>query len=252
MNSETLTIDLLKHNDIKNVLFDMDSTLVDTDPYFEKNMKSVIEKIIYIDTNTNDVVINYVFSLAKEIFKEVGKPMLVDQLVNQAITKYYDENNIQYDSTILKTEIEKLFENFYTVSPEVFPSTLELLKKLKDNDIKIGVYSHAQYEWTGIKIRKIKEKYIQKYMEEIDIPYTTTDISQSKDADGWGEAGKRLNFNISETLVIGDSWSSDILPAISAGYRFLVHLYKGKEIKTVDSKSSIFYTSDLQTLVSKF
>ncbi len=48
----------------------------------------------------------------------------------------------------------------------------------------MGVYSHAQESWTKKKIEKIQKAFKNKYKQDLDLPFYTTDINDLKDSIG--------------------------------------------------------------------
>lgn len=234
-----------KDKNIKYVLFDMDSTLVDTSTYFTEEMIKVISKSICIifpdiDEDKRNEISNEIREICRSIHRANGVPMLVYELTYKGILKYFNQNKIKYNQKRkVKIFIKEQYFNFYLTSPYLYPSTLSVLNEISNCEIPIFVYSHAQTEWTQIKIDEIRKEYTKRYNKDINIPFFTTDIKDTKDRTGWGNAAKYHNINIKETLVVGDSISSDILPAIEAGYINLIYITNNKEIEKLDIDSNI-------------
>lgn len=174
--------------------------------------------------------------------------MLVEQLTLEAIETYLKENSIPYKKESIEKSLKQSLKNFYNISPTLYPYTLKTLNQIKNAGIKMGVYSHAQKQWTEIKIEKIKKSYKRKYDKDIDLPFYTTDINDLKDCDGWKKAGKYLKFDINRTLVIGNSLTSDIYPAIDAGYRCLIYLVYDKGIPVIEKEARVYITQNLGTI----
>ncbi|GEM_PF-1084844 len=245
-------VNLLSQNKIKNVLFDMDNTLLDTEEYFRKEMTDVIAKsiseILKKPLDMLEDIPSEIYKLSLVIWKEVGYPMEVDKLTILAVEKYCEINNIVYNQKEIEKKIVKLFSNFYTISPELFPGTLKTLRAFKSNGVKIGIYSHAQHDWTGKKVEKIIEEYKKIYHEKLELSFFTTDITDMKDTLGWQNAGKHLNFELDKTLVIGDSFTSDIYPAIEAGYQYVIYLSHTDEIPQIETKHKMYISKNISTI----
>lgn len=239
-----------EENKIKYVLFDMDTTLVDTSTYFTAKMHKVIYKsLLYVFPNLpRDERLNIskeIREICRSIHREKGTPLLVTELTFKGILKYLDMNNIKFkDKKKLELEIENQYKNFYHTCPKIFPKTLRILHKLNQLEIPVYVYSHAQIEWTQIKIDSIKNGYKKLYKDEINIPFFTTEISSTKDSIGWKQAAKYHNLDIKKTLVVGDSLTSDILPAIEAGYINLIYLSVNKDIPEINIENINFKIVD--------
>jgi hypothetical protein len=106
----------------------------------------------------------------------------------------------------------------------------------------IVFHSHAQEEWTEIKIDKIlKACGLDKL--GIKLPFLGTPLNRDKDAKSWAEAYSLANtyfgINVSpeHVLNIGDNWDADIYPAFQAGCKNFVWINNSqKERETNESK----------------
>lgn len=240
-------------NNIKYIIFDMDRTLVDTGPYFNKRMYKAMLKVIkniYPNKSISKQmeITSQIRSISNDIFLKNPIPTPVDQLSYQAFEIYFSDNKKDYDKEEILKSLKLSFKNFYNISPSLFPYTVKTLNQIKNAGIKMGVYSHAQQQWTEKKIEKIKNAYKRKYDKDLDLPFYTTDIKDSKDCDGWKKAGKYLKFDIDRTLVVGDSLTSDIYPAIDAGYRCLVYLVYDKGIPKIEKEARVYITQNIGTM----
>ncbi len=240
-------------NSIKYVLFDMDRTLVDTGPYFQKRMfDTVLELVKKIFENRNlaeqKEITENILKISSDFYRKTYSPMLVDQLTLLAVEKYLSENKIGYHRDDIELFLKEQYKDFYNISPSLFPYTTDTLNQIDKLNIKMGVYSHAQDSWTKKKVDKIKQEYKEKYNRDLDLSFFTTDINDSKDSLGWKKAAKHLNFTINNTLVIGDSLTSDIYPAIDAGYKYIVYLHHSNPIPKIEGSADVYITENLGTI----
>ena len=237
------------------VLFDMDRTLVDTKLYFQEEMTNAILNIVTSITSGLSLkeelrITQEIIEIGNEMYRKENCPMLIDTFSLEAISIYCKDNGIEIDKNIVLKKLRSLYKDFYFTSPTLFPYTTKVLNKISKLNIKIGIYSHAQQEWTRIKVEEIKRIYRKKYKKDISINFFTTDINDSKDKLGWESAGKYFNLDKKRTLVVGDSLTSDIYPAVSAGYKYLVYLsHTNKEVKIENfDNSKIFVIKNLGRL----
>jgi len=247
---------IINNKTIKFVLFDMDRTLVDTATYFDEEMTNAIINIvakIYPDfpLKKQIKVTKEILKLADEIFQRDKTPTLVDSLTLDALVQYFKKKN----TTIKKTEISKslksLYKEFYITSPLTFPYTVKTLHKFNRLGIKMGVYSHAQKGWTKIKVANIKKEYLNRFQMNLKLPFFTTKITDSKDKMGWVNAGRHFKIDFKNTLVVGDSLSSDIYPAIQAGYGYVLYLNHNIKGEIPSNKvSKVYQTKNLGTIFS--
>lgn len=246
---------LFLDNTITFVLFDMDGTLVDTHTYFQEEMTNAILKTvskIFPNKTLKQLltITKKILNIGDNIYENQKSPIPVTELSKKAITEYLNEKKIKTDEKELYKTIESSYKEFYLTSPLPFPYTISALHKITELNIPIGVYSHAQEEWTKVKVEKIRDDYFKKYKEDIKIPFFTTPITDLKDKEGWIKAGKYYNTNLQKTLVVGDNLLADINAAIDAGYKYLVYLsHSNKPVKIEKRKNvKIFVTKNLKTI----
>lgn len=221
---------------IDSVLFDMDSTLIDTNRYYKEETERVIRvalEKVYKNTSQKEMyqmILKVREIMIQKYINREKKPSLIYEETKEALRIFLEDNNIDEEAINNAVEsIPKHFKDFYLSSPPLYPKTLEVLHSIQENNIRKGVYSHAQRAWTEIKIERIRKLYYQKYNTLLSLPFFTTDIQDDKNSYGWKMAARFLNFKLENTLVIGDNLESDIIPAINAGCKNLVHISKNVE-----------------------
>jgi beta-phosphoglucomutase-like phosphatase (HAD superfamily) len=221
-----------KKQGIDSVIFDMDSTLVDTDPYYidkmiEISLMCVIELFPNESKEKHTKLTEEILLLSGEIHRRKDNPLLITDLSVQSFEEYMQKNGEDLTKermNVIKRMIKEYFKDFYTNSPVIFPDTIKILNLVESVGIPIGIYSHAQVEWTKVKIEYIKREYRKRYKKEIELPFFTTDINEQKNNDGWVLAAKNLGFNLERSLVVGDNFKADIEAAISGGCKNLIHI----------------------------
>ena len=246
---------LFKDNIITFVLFDMDRTLVDTHSYFQEEMTNATLRTvskIFLDKSLKELlnITKDIINIGNNIYENQKYPILVDKLTINALLEYLNKKKIKINKTELYKTVESSYKEFYLTSPLPYPYTIDALHKITEFNIPIGIYSHAQDEWTRIKVEKIRDDYFKKYKEDIKIPFFTTAITNLKDKEGWIKAGKYHNTNPQKTLIVGDSLTADIYAAIDAGYKYLVYLSHSNKPVRIEKRgdAKIFVTKNLKTI----
>ena len=246
---------LFKSSIITFVLFDMDRTLVDTHAYFQEEMTNsilhTVSKIFPAKPLKKQLKITKeIVDIANKIYEQQKYPILVDTLSKLALSQYIKEKKVKINKKEVYKVLKSSYKEFYLTSPQPFPYTIGAIHKIKSFNIPIGVYSHAQNEWTKIKVDRIRNEYFKKYGKDIEIPFFTTDITDLKDKEGWIKAGKYHKINPKRTLVVGDSLTSDIYAAIDAGYKYAVYLTHTNKYVEVEQRAhaKIFVTKNLSTV----
>lgn len=226
-----------KKRKISSVIFDMDNTLVDTRPYYIKVMNSagsVISKTInkYTENPMDEVfVMERVNEIAFDTYNKDSKPRLITDQYVSATKAFLKEIKLSSKTKQIVKTVDTLFDDFYNQPPNLYPSTLRILNIIDSTeDINISIYSHAQHNWTKIKVEKIQELYKKKYKKQIELKFVTTPIEESKDSLGWKRAAEIVDTTLENSLVIGDNWHADILPAVYAGCKNLIWINRKRSL----------------------
>jgi len=83
---------------------------------------------------------------------------------------------------------------------------------------KVVFNSHAQDDWTQIKIQ-----YIASQIGQVDtLPYVSVPITEDKNTESWLQAYSKVDTKPENTLTVGDNFTADIIPAIEAGCKSVV------------------------------
>ena len=209
----------LKSDGIKKIFFDMDSTLVKTAEGFQESiwefsgwiaeeggleMEEVNER--YMETI---VGLRGEFSVRPEIS---GATMeIVRRWCGVEESERYDE------------EVGKMME-LYMDSFEECEGASEIVDLVFKTGVWMGVITLAGEEWTR---RKIRKHFFGKFED-----FYCVDPAGLKDTKAWKKGMNELNVLPENAMVIGDSWKSDIVPALELGVKKIVWINrKGEDHK---------------------
>lgn len=219
---DSKTESIFETGEIQYVVFDADDTLFDTGPYYREAMLAMGEmsSLLISPKLSAKHEAERIFQRGVEIHKQVQRPMLLNLLLGQAIESIYGTNypNRNHVENYLKHRVEQ----FYKQSPRILPGVLPVLEMLDSRGIQIGIHSHAQEEWTEIKVEYLRNRFFDAYGREITVPYYTTSIDSQKNEYGWKDAINYFGFTVQNTLVVGDNLRDDILAAHTIGVPNLV------------------------------
>jgi phosphoglycolate phosphatase-like HAD superfamily hydrolase len=204
------------------VALDVDNTVVDTSPYFRESMH-ILNLAIARELYPNDDPEIVAKEISDAIFlayeNNDKKPELINERYKRAIPLYTDKPL----SPKLATEIDEYFIDFYKQSPVVFDKTPQFINSVLAARIPIVFHSHAQEEWTEIKVKKILE---ETGLNELDfeIPFYCTPLEEEKNLVSWLRAYNKAQeyYGIKELMAenvlnVGDNQKADILAASRAG-----------------------------------
>lgn len=207
---------------IRLAALDVDNTLVDTTPYYRSSMHIInlaIASKLYPNRDP-EIVAKEISDAIFLAYKQNGKkPELIHNRYRRAIPLYTNEAL----PPALATEIDEYFSSFYQESPAVFKKTPQFINSILAAGIPIIFHSHAQDDWTEIKVRKILEATGLKRLG-FEIPFYCTPLEKEKNPVSWSRAYDmaREYYQIEgvmpkHVLNVGDNQRADILAATRVG-----------------------------------
>lgn len=221
----------LSTRNIQAVIFDLDNTVFDTDPYFtDRKFKSFLEVTTHfpIENELPEETARKISSDVHRKFLERNcKPLPVKVEYERGLKDFYGENFHPKMSEI----IHRYFDDFYHNSPEMYEESAKLFNFLYnyENTKFFAANSLAGREWTKIKI-----DYMSSMCNIPDFPFYTTDINYPKDWVNPIRDAMLNGVNLESILVIGDSLESDIKPAIKLGVEHLIWIdWRGRATKEI-------------------
>ncbi len=196
----------------KHLFFDLDNTLY--------------------DFNTNAYI------AMKEAFKEIGLfeilPSFDDffsnyELINEELWSLYREKNISKDNLRIErfkksleiynirpeipyTEIDDLYLKIMSTQTNLFPETKEILEELKKRNYKLHIITNGFRE---VQKDKIINTGLSQFISNVFISEEIKSPKPSREIFEWSV--KSSNAKKKESLMIGDSWESDIIGAKKFG-----------------------------------
>jgi len=209
------------------IAFDIDNTLLQTGKYYwDAWLNFGVEIAPLLDENKEpqEVSLEIKELILQGYYKDGKQPKLVDQRVLSGLKDFLKEE----PSEDIKTRVKDYYKDFYIKSPEPFEYGIRLINIFDKLKRKIVLHSHAQEEWTKIKVQLLEK------LTGVNLPYKATPIANEKDGKTWLEAIEKVNSKPENTLVIGDNFESDILSAIDIECKHLIWIDLRNEGLTQD------------------
>ena len=189
----------------KNIYFDIDRTLWDTDSNSRLTLSQLIEKHIPDLLSRFDEFLN--------IFHVENEKLWAKYRDGEVTKEYLREK--RFDNTFVLMGIDapmvssKINEDFIKVAPYktgLFPNTIEVLEYLKGKGYRLFLLTNGFIEVQKIKIRESKlEPFFEKMITSEDAGY------QKPHKKIFELALKTVNSRKSESIMIGDDLENDIL-----------------------------------------
>jgi len=230
---------------ISGVIFDFDNTIYDYDVCNKKSLSKVFK---HIEENFNKEDVNKVYDM---INIEIKRSNNYCNKFNKNIyfKRLLESLNIPLDelNNILKIYNDEFDVNLPT---SIYPNIEDLLKFLKQDNIKIGILSNNNFKQQYDKLVKLN---LISYIDYI----------QTSDENGYEKPHKSMFHSIinkmkipaENILMIGDNYEHDIEPAIQLG--LIPFLFKKDKNINIDKKKFfqfsnyneliIFYMEYIQT-----
>jgi FMN phosphatase YigB (HAD superfamily) len=217
-------LEYLKERKIKAVAFDIDNTVLDTGGQFHETLYALGLEIS--QDFPAEIAPHYYEEISRQLENEVyavyyknkRKPVMIGTQFEQALAEYLEYLSLGDLTERMRERINFYEQRHYTSSPKVYSSTKEILELILSSGREIVFNSHAQDDWTQIKIQ-----YIASLIEQRDtFPYVAVPIDENKDTESWLEAYSKVETEPQHTLTVGDNFNADIIPAIEAGCNSVV------------------------------
>lgn len=216
----------------ENYIFDLYGTLIDLDSN-EKKASTWKKFIKWLDKN-NIKHPDYI-TMRKEFFEmdSIARKKLIKEYgmtyPEIDIIPVYKEQFAKYGNNLDDEQIKALAYAFRVASINhirLFDGVMEYLEKLKKNGKKIYILSNAQRSYTYPEIEMFG---FDKIMDDIFI--SSDDYYMKPESKYFERLFTKHNLNKNTSVMIGDSYGSDILGAMNFGIDY-IHLEGENSAKT--------------------
>jgi putative hydrolase of the HAD superfamily len=196
----------------KHLFFDLDNTLYDFNTNAYIAMKEaflevgLLEKLSSFDDffSQYEIINEELWSLYRE--KNISKDNLRIERFKRSLNIYNITPQIPY------TDIDDLYLKIMSTQTNLFPETKEILEELKKRNYKLHIITNGFRE---VQKDKINNTGLSQFITNVFISEEIKSPKPSREIFEWSV--KSSNAKKKESLMIGDSWESDIIGAKKFG-----------------------------------
>jgi putative hydrolase of the HAD superfamily len=199
--------------EIDAIIFDWDNTLFDFKGYWEKAHKQLFFQYKYDSFGINfEKFMDVYRAKDNELWSQVlHKEMTIDELRIKRLILSLKHFNV----TIEEEEAQKFFSCFFELLLESIEPDYILINNIKKISKKYDISI-----LTNGKVREQKEKISRSNFNQIIPYYISESIGYEKpDRRAFEYIISERKLNIKTTLMVGDSYSNDIIPAQNLGIK---------------------------------
>jgi len=217
-------LEYLQRRNIDAVAFDIDNTVLDTQGQFHETLYALgleisqelpADIVPYTYEEISRQLENEVYAV---YYKNKRKPVMIGTQFEQVLVGYLKHFSLGSVTEKMRERIKFYEQRHYTNPPKIYSSTTEILELVLSSGRKVVFNSHAQDDWTQIKIQ-----YIASQIDQVDtFPYVSVPITEDKNTESWLQAYSKVDTKPENTLTVGDNFVADIIPAIEAGCKSVV------------------------------
>jgi HAD superfamily hydrolase (TIGR01549 family) len=198
---------------IKAVLFDLDDTLFDHRYSSARGLTAVHENYPCFGQKTFDefmhvVLLEFEVDWLRALHGEVSIEMWLNGVFRQIFIQYREPS-----ADALSIEAAQRFKDSYYESRKPIAGAVELLEILKPQ-VKVGIVTnHRRAEQEG-KLKHCKLEHL------VDFLLCSEDVGTPKpDRKIFDTALQQADCKAEEAVMVGDSWSADMMGALGMGIR---------------------------------
>ena len=181
----------------KTIIFDFWGTLVEQGVY--SPIKQVKRLLGLYEMDYSEFVVTFERAMMTEKFDSL----------HDAFVRVCEAFDIKHDEELIEELIGVWNKNWLLAKP--YDETIEILKRLKEQYHLVLVANTDNFSVNGV-LEKFKLKDLFQYI------FLSCEFGMLKIDDGfYGKILKKINEDVNECLVVGDSVYSDIKPAEDAG-----------------------------------
>lgn len=206
---------------IRNVLVDVDGTLLNTQKVFTEihgQARASLAADLGIPLNSVQEEFWSAWNSAKERYS-VDPEQLIGQ-TGIALAGLFGGKDVIWE------KFRDQLWSTYDAPIAWYPDAEPVLQKLIDSELLIGVSTHARPDWHGRKLEWTgMTRYLHKGLSHV------VGVTGQKNYRSWLDAAKLYSFEPDQTVVVGDNRNDDANAAVTAGFKMAFYLNRNEPDK---------------------
>ena len=192
---------------IKNIFLDLDNTLLD---FKQGERKAIHKTLIKMGLSPTDKIVDRYMEINLECWRALEKGELTrDEVLYGRFERLYRELSVD----ISPTDTQTVYQHLLGLEHDFMPGAEELLEQLKARKYRLYLATNGIPE---VQYPRLAASGIDKYLDGVFISY---ELGYPKPKVEFfdGCASQISDYKPSESIIVGDSLSSDIKGGINAG-----------------------------------
>lgn len=192
----------------KTILFDLDETIFD----FKKSEAAAVANALkQIGVKPNEKIVKRYSEINESLWKKLEKGEISrHEVLTKRFEILFDELSVDFDSS----EMKKIYEKNLSQTGHLIDGAVDLLEKIYQK-YNLYIVSNGTL---SVQLGRIKCSETGKYFKELFISEVIGSVKPQKQF--FDYCFERIpDINLEETLIVGDSLSSDILGGNNAGIK---------------------------------
>lgn len=202
-------------NGIEVVLFDLDDTLLNTHPIFDRQIDAFIALAV-------SRLPEYQFKSLLEMLKEINDQAFRTHGVNpnrwETVVVQMGERCGERAREVFNDGLPTLME-IYQIVPPVLPGAIQMLNLFNQTGVDMGLVTHANQKWTGLKLDNTG---LRPFFQHI----LVVDEDRHKGSNDWASAASLFDKGPDQGMAVGDNLRGDVIAAAEAGFKKIVWVDK--------------------------
>lgn len=225
---------------VQNILFDLDETLLD----FKRSESRALSNMLrHIGVEPTEKVISRYSEINKSRWKLLEQGLLTRQQVKESRYEIlFAELGVEYSAA----EATAYYEDQLSQKGFVFPDTIKLLETLHGR-YRMYIVSNGG---SNVQSGRLADSGIGKYFEDI---FISEDAGAEKPSREFFDYcfGRRPEIKADETVIIGDSLTSDIQGGLNAGIRTIWFNPDGQQAADIHPDYEVKTLMEIPTLLEE-